>query len=131
MESKVAPFLMFEGQAEEAMNFYTSVFAPAEIVSIKRYGPNEAGPEGSVLQAAFSIKGQNIMCIDSFVQHAFTFTPAISLFVHCDSEEELTEAFGKLAEGGAVLMPLDKYPFAEKFGWVQDRFGVSWQLSWN
>ncbi|KHF32714.1 VOC family protein [Paenibacillus sp. JTLBN-2024] len=131
MEPKVTPFLMFEGQAEEAMNFYVSVFSPAEILRVTRYGPNESGTEGSVMQAAFSVKGQTILCIDSSVHHAFTFTPAISLFVDCESEEEIDETFAKLSEGGAVLMPLAAYPFAKKFAWVQDRFGVSWQLSLN
>lgn len=131
MEPKVTPFLMFEGQAEEAMNFYVSVFSPAEILRVTRYGPNESGTEGSVMQAAFSVKGQTTLCIDSSVHHAFTFTPAISLFVDCESEEEIDETFAKLSEGGAVLMPLAAYPFAKKFAWVQDRFGVSWQLSLN
>lgn len=86
---KVHPFLMFSGQAEEAMLFYTSIFTNSEIVSITRYGANEAGAEGSVMQAIFSVKGQEIMCIDSSIQHDFTFTPAISLFVTCDTEEEV------------------------------------------
>jgi predicted 3-demethylubiquinone-9 3-methyltransferase (glyoxalase superfamily) len=126
---KIATFLMFEGQAEEAMNFYTSLFEDSEIISIKRYGPNEAGPEGSVLQASFSLNGQVYMCIDSHVKHAFTFTPAISLFVTCDSEKEIDRIFGQLSEQGQILMPLGAYPFSQKFGWTADRFGVSWQLS--
>src|SRR5699024_12620027 len=125
---KVHPFLMFFGQAEEAMNYYTSVFTDSEIVSITRYGANEAGAEGSVMQAVFSIKGQEIMCIDSNVQHDFTFTPAMSLFVTCDTEGEIDFAFSKLAAEGTVLMPLDAYPFSDKFGWVGDKYGVTWQL---
>ncbi|MWV43150.1 VOC family protein [Paenibacillus sp. HJL G12] len=130
MNSSITPFLMFEGHAEEAMNFYVSIFTSSEIHSITRYGENEAGAEGSVQKADFSLKGQSFMCIDSNVKHAFSFTPAISMFVTCDSEEEITEAFHKLSEEGAVLMPLSTYPFAKKFGWVQDKFGVSWQLSY-
>ena len=102
---KVHPFLMFFGQAEEAMNYYTSVFTDSEIVSITRYGANEAGAEGSVMQAIFSIKGQEIMCIDSNIQHDFTFTPAISLFVTCDTEGEINAVFTKLSEGGNVFIP--------------------------
>lgn len=68
------------------------------------------------------------MCIDSSVKHAFTFTPAMSLFVTCDSETEIDEVFAKLSKGGNVFMPLQAYPFAEKFAWCSDRFGVSWQL---
>jgi predicted 3-demethylubiquinone-9 3-methyltransferase (glyoxalase superfamily) len=90
---------------------------------------NEAGNEGSVLHATFSIKGQEFMTSDSYVQHAFTFTPSISLYVTCDSEEEIDQAFEKLSQGGEILMPLDAYPFSAKFGWINDKFGVSWQLS--
>ena len=126
---KVHPFLMFSGQAEEAMNYYISIFDDAEIVRISRYEANESGEEGSVMQAVFSIKGQEIMCIDSNVNHNFTFTPAMSLFVTCDTEEEIHSAFKELSEDGNVLMPLDSYPFSEKFGWVGDKFGVTWQLN--
>ncbi|MFE4709367.1 MULTISPECIES: VOC family protein [unclassified Paenibacillus] len=129
VSQKIATFLMFEGQAEEAMNFYISLFENSEIISIKRYGPNESGAEGSVVQASFSLNGQVYMCIDSHVKHAFTFTPAISLFVTCDSEEEIDRIFAELSEGGQILMPLGAYPFSQKFGWTADRFGVSWQLS--
>jgi len=126
---KITTFLMFEGRAEEAMNFYISLFDQSEIVSIQRYGANEAGVEGSVLRAVFSLKGQQFMCIDSYVKHGFTFTPAISLYVSCDTEDEINEVFERLSQGGAVLMPLAAYPFSQKFGWVQDKFGVSWQLN--
>lgn len=126
---KITTFLMFEGQAEEAMNFYTSIFDQAEIVSITRYGANGPGKEGSVMHATFSIFGQEFMCIDSNIQHGFTFTPSISLYVKCESEEEIDRYFAKLSDGGKVLMPLAKYPFSEKFGWVGDKFGVTWQLT--
>ncbi|CAH0346633.1 VOC family protein [Bacillus sp. CECT 9360] len=126
---KVHTFLMFEGKAEEAMNFYTSLFDQSEITSIARYGANEAGIEGSVFQATFSLKGQELMCIDSSIKHEFTFTPAISLYVTCDTEEEIDAAFEKLSEDGGVLMPLAPYPFSEKFGWVADKYGVTWQLN--
>lgn len=127
--SKINTFLMFEGQAEEAINFYTSVFKHSEIIRIARYGASGPGKEGEVSRAAFSINGQEFLCTDSFVQHAFTFTPSISLFVECDSEEELEDAYAKLLEGGQSLMPIGNYPFSKKFGWVQDKFGVSWQLN--
>jgi predicted 3-demethylubiquinone-9 3-methyltransferase (glyoxalase superfamily) len=127
---KIMTFLMFEdGKAEEAMNFYTSLFGDSEIISIKRYGANEAGPEGTVMQASFSLHGQVFMCIDSYVKHGFTFTPAISLYVNCESEVEIERAFQELSQDGQVLMPLGSYPFSQKFGWVADRFGVSWQLN--
>jgi predicted 3-demethylubiquinone-9 3-methyltransferase (glyoxalase superfamily) len=127
-KQKVTTFLMFSGRAEEAMNQYISIFEQSEIISIQRYGANEAGAEGTVLHAAFSIHGQVFKCIDSNIKHDFTFTPAISLFVTCETENEIDRVFEKLSEDGAVLMPLAAYPFSKKFGWLQDKYGVSWQL---
>ncbi|MEJ8766790.1 VOC family protein [Oceanobacillus sp. HCA-5259] len=129
--TKVTPFLMFQdGKAEEAMNFYTSLIKDSEITSITRYGANEpGGDEGTVMQATFTLKGQTFMCIDSNIKHQFTFTPSFSIFVDCDTEEELTSLYEELLEGGQALMPLDNYGFSRKFGWVNDRFGVSWQIN--
>jgi predicted 3-demethylubiquinone-9 3-methyltransferase (glyoxalase superfamily) len=126
---KITTFFMFEGKAEEAMNFYTSIFDNSEIRTISRYGANEEGPEGTVRLATFSLNGQDFMCIDSFVQHHFTFTPSISLYVTLDTEEEIDRVYEKLSQNGSVLMPLAAYPFSKKFGWVADRFGVTWQLT--
>jgi predicted 3-demethylubiquinone-9 3-methyltransferase (glyoxalase superfamily) len=128
-KQKVTTFLMFDGKAEEAMNYYVSIFDRAEILSIQRYGPNAAGEEGSVLHATFSLYGQIFMCIDSNMKHDFTFTPAMSLYVTCDTDEETSRIFEKLSQGGQVLMPLAAYPFSKKFGWLADKYGVSWQLS--
>nr|WP_137391232.1 VOC family protein [Rhodoligotrophos defluvii] len=129
MVASVRPFLMFQGDAEAAMNFYVSLFPNAHIVDIVRYGPGEAGPEGSIMTAVFSIADQSIMCIDSPVKHAFSFTPAFSLFIECDSEDEISRLSSSLGEGGAVLMPLADYGFSRQFTWVNDRYGVSWQLN--
>lgn len=126
---KIATFLMFTGKAEEAMNFYMSLFPQSRVLHITRYGPNEAGAEGTVMHATFSLGGQEFMCIDSNAVHAFTFTPAMSLYVNCETEDEIARLFTQLSQGGQVLMPLERYPFSEKFVWVADRFGVSWQLS--
>jgi predicted 3-demethylubiquinone-9 3-methyltransferase (glyoxalase superfamily) len=126
---KITPFLMFSGKAEEAMNFYVSLFDQSEVLSVQRYGPNEAGAEGSVMHATFSLNDQQFMCIDSNVKHDFTFTPAVSFYLRCTSVEEIDRLFARLSEGGAVFMPLDAYPFSERFAWVGDRFGVSWQLT--
>lgn len=71
------------------------------------------------------------MCIDSHIKHEFTFTPAMSLYVTCDTEEEIDKVFEKLSEGGKILMPLGSYPFSERFGWVNDKYGVSWQLTFE
>ena len=129
MATTVRPFLMFEGRAEEAMNFYVSLIPGSEITSIKRYGPGQPGPEGSVMVATFTVAGQAVMCSDSFVKHAFTFTPSSSLFVECESEDEVRRLASALGEGGAELMPLGNYGFSRQFAWVNDRFGVSWQLN--
>lgn len=127
--AKITTFLMFAGQAEEAMNFYVSVFERAEILMIHRFGSDAGAAEGSVMHATFSLKGQTFMCIDSIVKHEFGFTPAISLFVECDTEQEIEHLFHQLSEGGAVLMPLSSTPISKSFGWVSDRYGVSWQLN--
>ena len=127
---KVTPFLMFqEGKAEEAMNFYTSLIEDSAITNIVRYGANESGDEGTVMQATFTLKGQEFMCIDSNINHQFSFTPSFSIFVTCNTEEELDDLYHKLLEGGKALMPLNNYGFSKKFGWINDRYGVSWQIN--
>lgn len=131
-KQKITTFLMFQdGNAEEAMNFYISLFDNSEVVNITRYGANEAGKEGTVMHAVFSLDGREYMCIDSYVKHEFTFTPAMSLYVICDTEEEINKVFEKLSEDGKILMPLGSYPFSERFGWVNDKYGVSWQLTFE
>lgn len=128
---KVMPFLMFqEGRAEEAMNYYTSLIEESEITTINRYGANESGDEGTVMQATFTLKNQEFMCIDSNVRHAFDFTPSFSIYLTCDTETEINELYQTLlAKEGEALMPLGDYGFSKKFGWVNDRYGVSWQLN--
>lgn len=126
---KITTFLMFIGQAEAAMQLYTSLFKHSEILHITRYGANEAGAAGTVQHATFTLNGQEFMCIDSNIQHGFTFTPSMSLYVRCETEVEIDRVFATLSQDGQVLMPLDRYPFSPKFGWLSDRFGVSWQLS--
>ncbi|MGG4266239.1 VOC family protein [Peribacillus simplex] len=127
---KVTPFLMFQGNnAEEAMNYYTSLIEGSKITSMIRYGANEAGAEGSIMQAAFTLKDQEFMCIDSHIKHQFTFTPSFSIFLTCDTEEEIDRIYASLTDGGEVLMPLADYSFSKKFGWISDKFGVSWQLT--
>lgn len=118
-----------DGNAEEAMKYYTSIIEDSSIKSITRYGANEAGEEGTVMQAIFSLKEQEFMCIDSNVTHAFTFTPSFSIYLTCDSEQEIDALYEKLMLNGQALMPLGDYGFSRKFGWVNDQFGVSWQLN--
>ena len=127
----ITPFLMFEGSAEAAMNLYLSLFPGSTIDNITRYGAGGPGREGSVMYAAMTLKGQKLFFIDSPAKHAFTFTPSISLMVDCDSVAEVDRLFAALSEQGKTLMPLDAYPFARRFAWVNDRFGVSWQLRFS
>src|SRR3954469_16652588 len=106
--------LMFQGKADEAMNLYVSLFKGSRVTRVEKYGPGEQGNEGSVKRAEFTLAGHGLACIDSPVKHAFTFTPASSLFVECEDEAELDRVFGTLAEGGAVLMPPGCYGFSTK-----------------
>jgi len=131
MTKSIRPFLMFQdGRAEEAINRYIEVFGDARIVFMQRYGENPVGaPEGSIQHAVFEIYGQRIGVTESPIKHPFDFTPAVSLFVDFDSAEELDRVFAALSEGGFVMMPLDNYGFSERFAFIQDRYGVSWQLN--
>jgi predicted 3-demethylubiquinone-9 3-methyltransferase (glyoxalase superfamily) len=127
MAQKIHTFLMFEGRAEEAMAYYTSLFDDGEVLSVAHYGPDGPGKEGTVMHALFRLAGQEYMCVDSSQEHAFGFTPAVSLYVSCADEAEIDRLYQALAE--QELMPLGGYGFSTKFGWVVDRFGVSWQLN--
>ncbi len=131
--TETTPFLMFcgphGGQAEEAITFYVSLLKNSQTIAIDRYGANEQEPEGTVRLARFTLAGREYMAIDSAAAHNFTFTPAFSIFVRCESESELGQLYEALSVGGAVLMPLDNYGFSRKFGWLNDRYGVSWQLN--
>jgi len=129
--SRMATMLMFTGQAEEAVGFYAGLFDDSSIDLIERYGPDSPGMTGQVVHARFRVMGQLVMAMDSAPVHAFTFTPSTSFFVTCESESEVDRLFVALSEGGSVLMGLDSYPFAKRYAWVQDRFGVSWQLMFS
>ena len=128
MPRTVTTQLMFEGRAEEAMSLYVSVFN-GSVTSVEKYGPGGSGREGTIRRAEFAVGGHRLACIDSPIPHGFTFTPSASLFVECANEAEFDAAFETLSAGGAVVMPPDNYGFSRKFGWLNDRFGVSWQLN--
>lgn len=117
------------GKAEEAIKLYTSVFPNSRIIDIQRYQAGEHEPEGSIKVARFTINGTELMALDSHLDHKFSFTPSMSLYVECDSVSEIEEAFRVLMEGGTELMPLGDYGFSRKFGWLNDRYGVSWQFN--
>ena len=121
---------MFQGGvAQAALDLYFATFPDSRMVRIERYAQGERGPAGTIKVAVFDLCGRELMCSDSPIKHGFTFTPASSTFVDFDSLAELERAFGILSQGGQVLMPLANYGFSERFGWLNDRFGVSWQLN--
>lgn len=133
---KISPYLWFANQAEEAANFYVSTFSaagnPSSIGQVVRYNSASAQQlpgiaEGTVMSLDFWLAGLNFVALNGGPQ--FSFTPAVSFFVSCESEEEIDALWQALSEGGKTLMPLDTYPFSEKYGWCNDRFGVSWQLN--
>jgi len=113
---KITPFLWFDGKAEEAAKFYTSIFKNSKIGSISRYGEEGPGPKGAVMSATFQLDGQEFIALNGGPQ--FTFSPAISFFVNCETQQELDEIWEKLCEGGRK----------NRCGWLQDKFGVSWQV---
>lgn len=113
---KVTPFLWFDHQAEEAMNFYVSIFKNSKVLSISRYPEGVPGMGGKVMNATFELNGQEIMVLNGGPQ--FKFTEAISLFVSCETQQEVDELWGKLTAGGEE----------GQCGWLKDKFGLSWQI---
>jgi predicted 3-demethylubiquinone-9 3-methyltransferase (glyoxalase superfamily) len=118
------------GKAEEAIKFYISLFENSEIKHIEYWNEGEpGGKQGLVKHATFTLDGLEYMASENTLEHKFTFTPAISIYVNCKDEDELTALFQKLSEGGGIMMPLGNYGFSKQFGWVSDKYGVSWQLN--
>ena len=113
---KITPFLWFDGKAEEAMNFYISIFKNSKVGRVTRYGEAGPGPEGTVMSAMFQLEGQEFMALNGGPQ--FRFTPAISFFVNCETQQEVDELWEKLFEGGKK----------DRCGWLKDKYGLSWQI---
>jgi len=113
---KIAPFLWFDDKAEEAMNFYVSIFKNSKVVSISRYGEGGPGPKGTVMTGTFELEGQKFMALNGGPH--FKFSPAISFFVNCETQTEVDALWEKLSAGGEK----------QRCGWVTDQFGVSWQI---
>jgi len=116
MQQKITPFLWFDGKAEEAMNFYVSIFKNSKVVNATRYGEAGPGPKGTVMSAIFEIEGQQFYALNGGPQ--FSFTPAISFFVNCETQQEVDELWEKLSAGGRK----------DRCGWLQDKYGLSWQI---
>jgi len=113
---KITPFLWFDNNAEEAMNFYISVFKNSKITSITRYGEAGPGQKGTVMTGIFQVEGQELYALNG--GPTYSFTPALSLFVNCESQQEIDELWEKLSEGGKK----------DRCGWLADKFGLSWQI---
>lgn len=116
------------GNAEEAIELYVSAFDDSRVVSVERWSDEDEGQQG-IKRARFELTGREVVAFDSAGPHQFTFTPAVSMVVEFDAEEQLDAAWARLIDGGTALMPLQEYEFSPKFGWLQDRFGVTWQMS--
>jgi predicted 3-demethylubiquinone-9 3-methyltransferase (glyoxalase superfamily) len=113
---KITTFLWFDNQAEEAINFYVSIFKNSRVGDVVRYGDTGPGPKGQVMTAEFQLAGQQFIALNGGPH--FKFTEAISLVVNCDTQEEVDELWERLSEGGQKV----------QCGWLKDRFGLSWQI---
>ena len=113
---KITPFLWFDGKAEAAMNFYVSIFKNSKVGRVTRYGDAGPGPKGSVMSATFQIEGQEFFALNGGPQ--LQFTPAISFFVNCETQQEVDELWEKLSAGGEK----------NRCGWLRDKYGLSWQI---
>lgn len=105
------------------------MFADFELLEIEHYGAGDPGLKGTVKVARFRLAGHDFACADSPIDHEWDFTPAVSLWIDCEDGDELQRLFDLLSDGGAIFMPLGDYGFSSRFGWVGDRFGVTWQLN--
>ena len=129
-KSQISTFMTFQdNNAEEAMNFYVSLFDNSEVLEIQKHEKGGPAPEGSILFARFTLNGHQYMCSDSYIKHEWSFSPGISNFVSCKDETQLQSLYNALSKDGNVFMPPGNYGFSQKFSWVEDRFGISWQLN--
>jgi predicted 3-demethylubiquinone-9 3-methyltransferase (glyoxalase superfamily) len=131
MANNITPFLTFTGQGRDALELYAAVFPNAEVEQRTEFGPGEDGVEGTLRQAVLKIGKGRVRLIDTPHRTGFHFSSAMSLFVDCDSAQDVDAIAAALSEGGETLMPADTYDFAERFAWVADPFGVNWQLSYG
>lgn len=130
MKNQIATFLTFQdNNAENAMNFYVDLFDNSKIINVQRWEKGGPVDEGRIMMAKFDLNGKMFICSDSPPIHDWDFSPAISNYIECENDDELEKLFSKLSENGTVTMPLNNYGFSQKFGWVIDQYGVSWQLN--
>src|SRR4051794_23109864 len=130
MTSQATPFLMFQGGVgREAVDFYVSLFDDGEILELEAWPAGTPAAEGTIMRGRFRIAGQEFLVSDSFVDHAFGFTPSLSIWIEAETADAQEALLSALGDGGDTLMPLDDYGFSSRFGWVNDRFGVSWQIN--
>jgi predicted 3-demethylubiquinone-9 3-methyltransferase (glyoxalase superfamily) len=125
----ITPFLWFKDEAEDAAKFYVSLFKNSKLGDIARYIEGSPGEAGSVMTVSFELCGQEYTALNGGPIEGFDFTPAISFFVSCETMEELNTLWEKLSDGGSVMMEKQEYPWSEQYGWLNDKFGVSWQLN--
>ncbi len=129
-KGQIATFFTFQKEdAEQAMNFYVGLFKNSEVIEVKRWEEGGPGKVGTIMHATFTLGDKLYMCSDSPPIHDWDFSPAVSNFVECQDESELEKLYNELSVDGKIFMPLNNYGFSQKFGWVQDKFGVSWQLN--
>lgn len=135
---QIITFLTFVGdqcgKAQEAMNFYTSIFPNSEIKEIIKYDEGEGGGTPELIKyGVFTMNGVEYRVSESNYKHAWSFSPAVSLFIECDNVADIDTFFAALSEGGQIMIPLDDYSsenygFGKRFGWCEDKYGISWQL---
>jgi predicted 3-demethylubiquinone-9 3-methyltransferase (glyoxalase superfamily) len=127
---RITPFLWFDNEAMEAAEFYANVFKNGRVKTSTRYNEQAAQgagvPKGTIMTVIFEIEGQEFVALNG--GPVFKHSPAVSFFVHCRTRSKVDDLWTRLCEGGKVLMELDKYPYSERYGWVEDKFGISWQI---
>lgn len=126
--TSITPFLMFTGQAKKALSLYQRSFSGFSLVQCDEYPEGDARMKGKIHYAVINIHGQQLAVIDSPVEHAFDFTPSLSLMVEFTEVDAIRQAYKHLTRGGEILMPLERYDFATQYAWINDPYGVSWQL---